>query len=27
VRNRWEAYLQFEAGVMEQFSNRSGRIH
>ena len=27
VRNRWEAYLQYEAGVMEQFSNRSGRIH
>jgi tRNA-(ms[2]io[6]A)-hydroxylase len=27
VRIRWEEYLHYEAGVMENFSTRSGRIH
>lgn len=27
VRSRWEEYLHFESGVMENFSTRPGRIH
>jgi tRNA-(ms[2]io[6]A)-hydroxylase len=27
VRIRWEEYLNYEAGIMENFSVRSGRIH